>query len=299
MYGLVPYGAAPLGGFIPPSASTTTVSVAGTSRIAGAARGAVSITASIAATGRAGTRAVAAPGVVASIAAKALAALAGRPAPLATASVSGASRSGVRGTAAPGITASIVARAASAASVRGQISVGSALVALHGRVMSAIWGRGAVTAYEPVPPVISAAAASRLRIVIARPSTLSGSAIINPPPERLPALRAGEVDTRGVNMKAVLVDASALLNDTLATISTVTVARVDGNTLGGNDLSITPAGKGPPAIDTTGYIVSWWETAGAALAGVPVDYQITITALTTGGRTVIIDLYQLVSAKVG
>lgn len=126
---------------------------------------------------------------------------------------------------------------------------------------------------------------------------MSGStAFLHPPPERLVALRAGEADTRGISVKNTLAD----VGDTIASITSIAVARRDGATIGSGDLAIPPAGYAGPALDGSGLVVTWWQGASAAIvASGDVDYHILVTLRTVGGRAICIDLYQLVSATVG
>jgi hypothetical protein len=123
---------------------------------------------------------------------------------------------------------------------------------------------------------------------------MSGSStILNPLPERLGAMRAGALDTRGDDLTLAV----SPVSDSLTSVS-ITVARRDGVAMGANDLTVTPPLYPPPWI--TGFVVNWWQSSGAAIArSGPVDYQITITAQTAAGRIVVHDLYQLVTAALG
>jgi len=124
------------------------------------------------------------------------------------------------------------------------------------------------------------------------------------PPARLGAMRQGDVDTRGLDLTNDL----ALVSDKIASITSVTVARRDGNAIGANDLTITPGGYQPPWLTavaygvpaTPGLVVNWWQTSGPAIANSgAVDYQITITAVTTAGRDLIRDCYCAVVSGLG
>lgn len=113
-------------------------------------------------------------------------------------------------------------------------------------------------------------------------------------PVRLDAMRAGAIDTRGLDLTAALL----IEGDTVASVSSVTVARRDNVTIGANDLTITPAGKASPWA--SGVTANWWQTSGASIAAAgAVDYLLKITVVTTAGRTLPIDAYQLVSPLIG
>lgn len=128
--------------------------------------------------------------------------------------------------------------------------------------------------------------------------------VLNASPVRLGAARAGEVDTRGIDFTAALVS-----GDTIASITSVTIARRDGVTAGSNDLTITPSGLvspwlAPNAAGVANMIVGWWQGSGATIAGTitaptPVDYQGTVTVVTTEGRTMVRDFYVLVVPGLG
>jgi len=130
------------------------------------------------------------------------------------------------------------------------------------------------------------------------------SQTLNAPPVRLGAMREGEEITRGID----LTDALELINDTIASVTSVTVVRRDNVTPGVNDLTITPGGTQAPWITavpygplaSTGFVVNWWQACGASIAATgAVDYQITIVVATTAGRNVIRDCYQLVVSGLG
>lgn len=123
---------------------------------------------------------------------------------------------------------------------------------------------------------------------------------LSPQPQRLGDLRAGETDTRYASLYLDLTTPAVTADDPIVSITSVTVARADGDAMDSGDLAITPAGKAAPWLDSTGYIVNWWEGAGASIAAEgPVDYVVTVTATTTSGRTVIRDLLQRVVATLG
>lgn len=131
--------------------------------------------------------------------------------------------------------------------------------------------------------------------------------VLSGPPVRLGASRAGETDTRGLDYTNVFQNLAA--GDSLASITSVTLARRDGVTIGVNDLVITPGGTVSPFINsnpagTPNMVAAWWLASNAALAGTviapaPVDYQGTATVLTTNGRTLIRDFYILVVPGLG
>lgn len=130
------------------------------------------------------------------------------------------------------------------------------------------------------------------------------SQTLNAAPARLGAMRAGELAARGHDYTYAM----AVSGDTIASITSVTVVRRDGVTIGVNDLTITPSGTQPPwttAVafgqpSSPGYVVNWWQTSGSAIATpTSVDYQITIKCVTTLGATLIRDCYQLVVSGLG
>lgn len=117
--------------------------------------------------------------------------------------------------------------------------------------------------------------------------------LLNPQPQRLGAFRFGTVDTRAYDFFPDL----GALDDPIASITSVTVARRDGQAIGAMDLMITPPGKMAPWLDETGYVVNWWQSAGAGTSDV--DYIITVSVESVGGRTVVHDCYQLVVIGLG
>lgn len=130
------------------------------------------------------------------------------------------------------------------------------------------------------------------------------SQTLNALPARLGAMRAGEEITRGLDFT----DALDPSNDTIASITSVTVVRRDSVTIGVNDLTITPGGTQSPWVTavafgqpfTPGLVVNWWQTSGPSIAALAnVDYQITIKCVTTSGAILIRDCYQLVVSGLG
>ena len=127
---------------------------------------------------------------------------------------------------------------------------------------------------------------------------------LNAAPVRLGASRAGETDTRGIDFSLAMVP-----GDTLASVTSVTVVRMDGQSTGPNDLTITPSGAVGPFIGTNaaGFpatVVAWWIGSGTNIAGTPVvptpvDYQGTVKAVTTLGATLIRDFYLMVVPGLG
>lgn len=119
-------------------------------------------------------------------------------------------------------------------------------------------------------------------------------AVLNATPVRLGATRAGEEDTRGLDFTSALP-----FGDTLASITSVTVLRRDGVTIGGNDVTITPNGAPNPWITANsngiaGTVANWWHNSGSTIAGTvtapsPVDYQGTVTAVSVAGRIMVRD----------
>lgn len=128
--------------------------------------------------------------------------------------------------------------------------------------------------------------------------------VLNAAPVRLGATRSGETDTRGIDFTNAMV-----AGDTLASITSVTVLRRDGVTIGANDLTITPNGSVAPFIlpnstNIAGMVASWWQTSGASIAGTvtaptPIDYQGTVKVVTTQGRTMVRDFYIVVVPGLG
>jgi hypothetical protein len=123
-------------------------------------------------------------------------------------------------------------------------------------------------------------------------------------PVRLDATRAGEKDTRGLNFTNILPP-----GDTLASITSIAVVRRDGVSIGADDLTITPSGAVGPFIDASAtgiaaVVAGWWHGSGATIAGTPiaptpVDYQGTVTVVSTLGRTIVRDFYILVVPGLG
>lgn len=114
-------------------------------------------------------------------------------------------------------------------------------------------------------------------------------------------MRDATVDTRGLNLAPALDE----VGDSVATISSVTVARVDKLPVTAIDLSISPVGYVTPWISANAdgllaSAINWWQGvgAGATIDG-DVDYRITVAFVTTGGRNLRYDALQLVSATVG
>jgi hypothetical protein len=120
------------------------------------------------------------------------------------------------------------------------------------------------------------------------------AAALNPQPERWGAFRAGNIDSRARDTTPDL----APISDTIST-AVCTVTRRDGLPMSGQDLTWT----GVLALDTALRVVSVVLTAGTNVPGLtvvdPVDYLVTITAQTNGGRRLSWDTYQLVVAEIG
>lgn len=137
-----------------------------------------------------------------------------------------------------------------------------------------------------------------------------------PLPERTGSSRAGSTDTRGHSFNDILVP----VGDLITAITSITVARRDGNEIGADDLTITPSGYAAPWLTkpswpptwgspplsqltptSTGTVVNWWFNSNVALAtnGLPVDYQITITCTTQQNRTLVQDIYMTILPAMG
>lgn len=118
--------------------------------------------------------------------------------------------------------------------------------------------------------------------------------VLNGPPVRVGATRAGELDTRGIDFTNALP-----LGDIIASVTSVTIVRRDGISTGANDVTITPNGAPAPwitanSLGVAGMVVNWWHNSGPLIAGTvvaptPVDYQGTVTAVSTAGRSVVRD----------
>lgn len=140
----------------------------------------------------------------------------------------------------------------------------------------------------------------------------------NSNPVRLPDFRQSvqsllaSIDTRGLDLTLDLNNPREPLNDPLATIAGITVARRDGAAITANDLTITPGWASPavpgPWLTTlllgvptrTGFCVNWWQGVNFLIAASgPVDYQITVAGTTMGGRELAWDAYQLVVPAIG
>lgn len=119
--------------------------------------------------------------------------------------------------------------------------------------------------------------------------------IFAPPPVRLGSMREGDVDTRGLDLTNDLM----LVDDTIASITSITVTPRNGVAPSSGDLTITPEGTASPWItgvaygspQTPGLVVNWWQTSGLTVANAAVDYQITVAFVTTNGRDLFRDCY--------
>jgi hypothetical protein len=201
--------------------------------------------------------------------------------------------------------------AVSASTVSGTIESPAALI---GSVSSASSASGFLSASGGALPIAVAAPASIARrsakasqatrdatasisIRDARASTMSTNI-----PIRLEVMRQGTADTRGIDMTLPL----SIESDTVNTISSITVARRDGLTITSSDLTCNPTGYAAAWIasnsaNVAGKVPSWWQMAGPSIATgtTGVDYQITVTMMTVGGRTLVYDAYQMVTPSIG
>ena len=120
------------------------------------------------------------------------------------------------------------------------------------------------------------------------------AAALNPQPERWGAMRAGNIDSRARDTTPDL----STINDSIST-AVCAVARRDGQPSGPQDLTWT----GVISLDATLRIVSVVLAVGVDVPGLatdnPIDYLVTITAQTNGGRRLSWDTYQLVVAQIG
>jgi hypothetical protein len=111
--------------------------------------------------------------------------------------------------------------------------------------------------------------------------------IFNPPPGTWGALRYGDTDTRTKNFSPDL----SQIPDTISSVSQVIITRIDGQQMGASDLQMTAQ----PGIDSSNTQVTVELNQG--IAGV--TYDIAITVLTVGGRTLTRDTVMLCSGSVG
>lgn len=116
---------------------------------------------------------------------------------------------------------------------------------------------------------------------------MSGTMVYNPLPGRWGALRAGDTDTRTKQFGPDLIP----IQDTIASISSVTITRQDGVTMGGSDLAILQS----PALDSAALNVTLW--LGGGIAGV--TYNVEIVVATAASRTLARDTLILVMAERG
>jgi hypothetical protein len=120
------------------------------------------------------------------------------------------------------------------------------------------------------------------------------AATLNPQPERWGAMRAGNYDSRSRDCTPDL----TLINDSISAIS-CSVIRRDGTSLSGQDLVYS----GIASVDNTLRVVTVMLAVGYTVPGLtpdnPIDYTVTITVQTLGGRTLSWDTYQLVVAQIG
>ena len=160
---------------------------------------------------------------------------------------------------------------------------------------SYVYPRVATVAVSAVQRIEGVAPLDRLAAVDAISRIQDVPFMAVPTPVRLEPLRAGTTDTRGLNLASAL----AAEGDTIASITGISVARRDNRPIGTGDLSITPAGFAAPWI-ASGTTVNWWQGAGASIAAAAaIDYVISVSFLTTQGRPLIYDAYQLVTPALG
>jgi len=127
---------------------------------------------------------------------------------------------------------------------------------------------------------------------------------------RLPlTMRNSTKDTREIDLYPAL----RLANDTIASITAVTVARHDEDDLTAEDLQIEVSPAPSIDMDALGHadsVIIWWQSVGEIAEfsndlldeddrSGTVDYRITVDFVTTSGRLLKYDAYQLVAASVG
>ena len=126
---------------------------------------------------------------------------------------------------------------------------------------------------------------------------MSGPALtaaqLNPQPERWGAMRAGNIDSRSRDTTPDL----SQINDAIQTAS-CSIQRRDRLPMTSQDLAWT----GATSVDVTGRIVSITMASGDSpglTLNNPIDYLVTITVQTNGGRVLSWDAFQLVVAQTG
>jgi hypothetical protein len=152
-------------------------------------------------------------------------------------------------------------------------------------------------------PSFGAPAHSTLRIAAAAPTQRIGSArstlrigsiagadLENPQPVPVDPLRLGDTDTRGIDLTPELgptnPEPPAPLNDPVASITSVSIARVDGAAIGSQDVSIV---SNSSAIDATGYMLTVKLAAPSnGVAGI--YHDVTFAFVTAAGRTLSRDI---------
>jgi hypothetical protein len=90
------------------------------------------------------------------------------------------------------------------------------------------------------------------------------------------ALRVGDLDTRSKDFGPDLSQPGT--RDTITSVASVTITRLDNVTMGANDLAL----KATPTVDTAKRVVGLW--LGQGVAGVAYNVEICVT--TVGGRTI-------------
>ena len=185
--------------------------------------------------------------------------------------------------------AAVVASIASAASGKGLfLQVAASVLPRVSWVPSRL--RVAANAARSVLRVRPASQATRIAVVT----------MASPQPIPLDDMRQSTTDSRGMDLSKVL----SVENDTIVNISGVTVARVDGQSLGAEDLTITPGGYSAPFITANAAglpatQVNWWQQVGAVAAAANVGYVVTVAYQTAAGRDLESDGFQLVTQTIG
>ena len=170
-------------------------------------------------------------------------------------------------------------------SIRGLIStIGNALVNAR-RV-----GRRPTVIAVMVSSLVRVQMTSSLVRVIMVPSMSS------PTPVQLNDMRQSTIDARGIDLTCALTP-----GDTVYSITSITVRRYDGQPIGSNDLSISPAGFSAPWITANSQgvanlVINWFQSVGAAGS---VLYVVTVSFVASSGTPLIYDCYQYVSATLG
>jgi hypothetical protein len=149
--------------------------------------------------------------------------------------------------------------------------------------------------------IVAASVANRVSTVARATRIASVISMSTAQPVILDLMREGTTDTRGLD----LYNALKVENDTVASITSITVVRTDGQPIGVGDLTITPSGFSNPWVSANGAAVpnvaiNWWQQVGASIASNgDVQYRITVAFTTAFGRPLEYDALQTVTETLG